>query len=96
MHVEFKKQNKQAKEKERERERDKLRNGCLTTESKQMVTRGKMSGGWVKWVMGIKKCTCPDQYWVIYEIVESLYCIPASNITLYINHNGIKINLNFF
>ena len=38
-YVEFKRQNKQAKEK-----RDKPKNRLLTTENKQMVTRGDVSG----------------------------------------------------
>ena len=40
--------------------------------------------------MGIKECM-HDEHWVIYEIVESLYCTPETNIILYVNYTGIKI-----
>ena len=40
--------------------------------------------------MMIKECTC-DGHWVIYGIVESLYCTPETNITLYVNYAGTKI-----
>ena len=29
--------------------------------------------------------------WVMYRIVESLYCTPETNITLYVNYTEIKI-----
>ena len=29
--------------------------------------------------------------WVVYEIVESPYCTPETNITLYVNYIEIKI-----
>ena len=32
----------------------------------------------------IEDCTC-DIHWVSYESVESLYCMPETNVTLYIN-----------
>ena len=35
--------------------------------------------------MGIKEYICPDGQQVTYEIVESLYCTPETNITLYAN-----------
>ena len=44
-------------------------------------------GGWVKQVMGIKECTCCDKHRVTYESVESLYCTPETNTTLYVNWN---------
>ena len=30
------------------------------------------SGGWAKWVMGIKEGTCWDEHWVLYVSDESL------------------------
>ena len=30
-----------------------------------------------------------DEHWVKYEIVESLYCTPETNITVYVNYTGI-------
>ena len=41
--------------------------------------------------MGIKKGTW-DEHQVMYASVESLYCTPETNITLYVNYPGI----NFF
>ena len=29
----------------------------------------------------------------MYRIVESLYCTPENNITLYVNYTGMKANL---
>ena len=49
----------------------------LIIENTLMVTRGEGGGG-------IKECTCDEQQ-VIYGIVESLYCVPETNITLYVN-----------
>ena len=43
----------------------------------------------MKQVIGIKEGTCCD--WVSYGGVESLYHIPETNVTLYVNYNGIKI-----
>lgn len=42
-------------------------------------------GGWVEKLMGIKEATCHDDHWVIYGMVESLYCTHGTNITLYVN-----------
>ena len=42
--------------------------------------------------MGIKEYTCCNEHWVIYRIVESLYCILETNTTLYANWN---LNKNF-
>lgn len=30
------------------------------------------------------------QRWGMYEVVESLYYTPGTNMTLYVNHTGIK------
>ena len=49
-----------------------------------MATRRRCLGDWAKQMMGIKEGTC-EEYWVIYGKVESLYCKPETNITLYIN-----------
>ena len=43
-------------------------------------------------MMGIKECTCRDEHWVLYGSVESLYCTPETDITLYVNSTRI----NFF
>ena len=32
----------------------------------------------------------------MYRIVESLYCTPETNITLYVNHTGIKVKIKIF
>lgn len=41
--------------------------------------------------MGIKEGACHDEYQVMCGMVKSLYCIPESNIILYVNHiNKIK------
>ena len=34
--------------------------------------------------------TYPDENWVMNRIAESLYCMPETNVTLYINYAGIK------
>jgi len=47
--------------------------------------RGEAGGGWVKYVMGIKECPFCNEHQVLYASVESLYCIPEINITLYVN-----------
>ena len=41
----------------------------------------------IKQVMGIKECTCNDVHQVMYRSVESLYCTPETNITLYVMLN---------
>ena len=46
---------------------------------------------WVKCVMEINEYTYHDEHWEMYRIVESLYCTPETNITLYVNCTGIKI-----
>ena len=43
------------------------------------------SGGWVKWMKGIKECTCCDEHLVFYGSVESLICTLETSITLYVN-----------
>ena len=47
---------------QRKRERETPRNRPLTIENNLMITRGEMDGGWVKWVIGIKKPTYPDEH----------------------------------
>ena len=38
-------------------------------------TDGYQRGGkWVTYVMGIKECTCHDEYQVMHGSVESLHC----------------------
>ena len=86
-HVEFKKQNKGAKEKKREK--GKPRNRLLTIDNTLVVTRGKTVWGWVKQVMGIKDGP-GDEHWVVCGSVESLYCTPEPNITLYVNYIETK------
>ena len=44
--------------------------------------------------MGIKGCTCPGEYRVIYRIIEPLYFTPEANVTLYVNYFGMKILKN--
>ena len=72
------------REREKERERGKARNRLLTIENKLMVTKGEGGGGMGKEVIGIKECIC-DGHWVLYGSVESIYCSPETNITLYVN-----------
>ena len=55
-----------------------------------MATRGDVSRGMVKGMMGTKECTCCDEHQVMYGSVESLYCTLESNITLCVNYTGIK------
>ena len=43
-----------------------------------------MSGGWARWVMGIKEGTC-DEHGVLYVSDESLNSPPEANIGLYVN-----------
>ena len=45
----------------------------------------------MKQVMGIKEGIC-DEHQVMYGRVESLYCTPETNITVYVNWN-LKKNL---
>jgi len=45
-------------------------------------------GGGVKQVMGIKESTCVEHQ-VMYGSVESLYHIPETSFTLYVNYTGI-------
>ena len=40
--------------------------------------------------MRTRECTHCDEYWVMYGILESLYCTPEINIALYVNYAGIK------
>lgn len=52
----------------------------------------KGGGGWVKQVMGIKECTCPEEHQVLCGSAESLYCTHETNIILPVNWN---LNKNF-
>lgn len=40
--------------------------------------------------MVIKESTCRDEPWVLHGSVESLYCTPETNITVYIGHMEFK------
>ena len=42
--------------------------------------------------MGIKEWTCHDEHWVLYGIVETLYCTHWTDIILSVNYNGILKN----
>ena len=42
----------------------------------------------MKYIKGIKS-THRHEHGVMYRMVESLYCIPETNITLYVNYTGI-------
>ena len=48
------------------------------------VSAGEVGGGWAKWVMGIKECTC-DEHWVLHVSDESLNSTPGNNIIIYVN-----------
>ena len=39
----------------------------------------------------LKVYTYHDEHWVMYRLVESLYCTPETTIALYVNNTGIKI-----
>lgn len=51
-----------------------------------------MGSGWGMGEIGEveQEYTYYDEHWVVYRI-ESLYCSPETNITLYDNYTGIKI-----
>ena len=34
---------------------------------------------------------CHDEHWIMYRIVEPVYCMHEINITLYVKYPGIKI-----
>ena len=44
----------------------------------------------MKSVTGIKEGTCCDEHLMLYEIVESLYCTPETNIAPHVNYTGTK------
>ena len=69
-------------------ERDKPKHRVLTIENKLLVARGEVAGGW-KQITGLAY-TYHDEHWVMYRIVESLYCTPETNITLNVNYTGIE------
>ena len=51
---------------------------------------GEWGHGWNRW-WGFKEFTYHDEHWIMYRIVESLYCTPEINIRLYDNYIRIKI-----
>lgn len=65
----------------------------MTLNNNVIVTRGERGGrgrGMAEIVDGDKNCTCHDEHWVLYGIVESLYHTPETNITLYVNQVVLK------
>lgn len=55
-------------------------------QTKLMVTRGEVVGeGMAKISDGDKESTGCAEHQLLYRCVESLYCIPETNITLYVN-----------
>ena len=54
------------------------------SENKLVVARGG-GRGWVTQVVGIKECARLDEHQVLRGSIESLYCTPETNITLYVN-----------
>lgn len=42
-------------------------------------------------MMGIKERTCHVECWVMHGSVQSLYCTPETNLTLYVDYTRIKI-----
>ena len=49
-----------------------------------MVDTGGEGDGGVKELMKIKEHTCNEHH-ILYGNVDSLYCIPETDITLYVN-----------
>ena len=45
----------------------------------------EVGGGWAKWVMGRKECTCWDEHWMLYVSDEALNSTPEIIITIYVN-----------
>ena len=68
----------------REKKREANHNKVSTIENKPRIDGGRWVRGCVKCVMGIKECTCCNEYWVLYVSDESLNS-PETNITLYVN-----------
>ena len=58
--------------------------------SKLRVAVGKLGGGWVKWVMGIKEGTFWDEHWVSYVRDKSLHSTPEAKADLNLNKNKTK------
>ena len=54
-----------------------------------MVTREEVRGGMSETGDEIKEHTC-DEHQGVYGSVESLYCTPKTNITLYVNYLELK------
>ena len=42
--------------------------------------------------MGIEDYIYHDEHWVMCRIFEPLYCMPETNMTLYVNYTRVKIN----
>lgn len=51
-----------------------------------MVARGEADGGMGEKEKGDKVYITYDDHWVMYRIVQSLYCALETNISLYINN----------
>ena len=77
--MEFKKKINMGKKRERQTKKQTLNYREL------MVTKGEVGREWVKQEIGIRKCTCYDELWVLYESTESLNCTPETTITPYVN-----------
>lgn len=50
-------------------------------------------GGWVKYVLGIKDCTCHSEHWIIYRLVGFLFCTPETIIIQCAIYTRIKIKI---
>ena len=51
---------------------------------------GRWVWGWEKQVMGMKESPCHDEHQALYGRVESRYCTPETDITLYVNILELK------
>ena len=69
------------KTKKQRKNRDKHKNRLLTVENRWLPEKG-VGGGMVEIGERDDKYTCHGEHWVMYRIVESLYCTPETNITL--------------
>ena len=61
-----------------------------TVESNLMITRGELGEGMGEIDDGDSEYTYPDEHWVMYRIVEWLYCTSETNITLYLTILDLK------
>ena len=50
-----------------------------TLRNKLRVLEGRVVGGWVSLVVGIKEGTCGDEHWVLYATNESLNISSKTN-----------------